>query len=301
MAQPKRHEELGPLGPDMVRELRGPGVFEDVPIYKARGWSIVDRPGKFMQLPKSSLGIDPDYQREDISETRINDIARAWSWAALGALSVASRPGGGYWVFDGQHRFLAAQKRSDITMLPCMVYQMADIKQEAASFVRANTVRGAVKIGDRHKAALLAEDPVALAAEALVGSCGYRFDRDEADRVVSCVGSVIAAIRVDAKVADAALRACAALADGKHVGSVVFNGLLYVERYMSRRKRGSLLDEDYLDRLRKIELAALHSWMRAAERRVGKGGQKVWGEAAIDLLDKGRRRKRIRPLETDDE
>ena len=73
-------------------------------------WKLLDQPGELRMLNKKVLRVDEQYQRE-ATEPKVKEIARAWSWLACGALLVAERDGV-YFVFDGQHRALAALRRS---------------------------------------------------------------------------------------------------------------------------------------------------------------------------------------------
>src|SRR4051812_44439221 len=95
------------------------------------GWIIVDKRGVAMDIPKCSLHVDKSYQRDALGSSKILRIAREWSWIACGRLIVGIRPDGSYVVIDGQHRKLAADKRSDIADLPCEVFEVLGPSQEA--------------------------------------------------------------------------------------------------------------------------------------------------------------------------
>lgn len=91
----------------------------------------------------SQLAIDPTYQRDlDRNSLRMIDrIAREWDWGLCQPLVVASRPGGSYYVIDGQHRLEAARLRGDIEQLPCVILYPGDPADEAATFVKLNQER----------------------------------------------------------------------------------------------------------------------------------------------------------------
>lgn len=44
-------------------------------------WKLLDQPGELRMLNKNALLVDEHYQREEI-ETKVREIARAWSWRA---------------------------------------------------------------------------------------------------------------------------------------------------------------------------------------------------------------------------
>src|SRR6185295_1898141 len=92
-----------------------------VKIYK---WASLDSPGIPYLLQKGMLQIDRDYQRV-LSEARVLSLAQSWSWLACGSLLVAERSPGEFFVFDGQHRLEAANRRSDIDELPCVVFKLS--------------------------------------------------------------------------------------------------------------------------------------------------------------------------------
>lgn len=123
------------------------------------GWVTKDEPGELKMLHKDVLQIHPAYQR-DVLPDKVKAITAAWSWLSLGALVVGER-GGEFWVIDGQHRTLAAKRRSDITHLPCVVFKTADVKTEARGFLDLNTGRKPVTAVAKQKAMVAAGDEVA--------------------------------------------------------------------------------------------------------------------------------------------
>lgn len=96
--------ELTPLGLDKVQRY---------------GWTMQDKQGEQRQINKNLLLVNDDYQRT-ASASKILEIASEWSWIGCGVIIVAKRDGS-YWVIDGQHRVLAAKRRSDIKEMPCLV------------------------------------------------------------------------------------------------------------------------------------------------------------------------------------
>lgn len=90
---------------------------------KRYGWKLIDKQGEFMLIEKDELYVDPVYQRSNWNSKKVNDIASAWSWNRCGTLTVAIRDDK-WWIIDGATRKLAADKRSDIKKLPCMVVRI---------------------------------------------------------------------------------------------------------------------------------------------------------------------------------
>ena len=98
-------------------------------------WKMQDSPGALRMVKKGDLQVDHTYQR-NANEMKLIAIAKDWSWIACGAIVVADREGV-LFVVDGQHRVLAARKRSDIAELPCLVFKTHEAKQEAKGFLAA--------------------------------------------------------------------------------------------------------------------------------------------------------------------
>lgn len=280
-----------PIPPD-----KHPGLHRPVDKIEMYGWEMVDRPGRFAWIGKGELNVDHDYQRDNVKHHRVNRIAARWSWVRLGSLLVAERPDGSFWVFDGQHRKLAADKRSDITRLPCMVYRSTGPADESKLFVDVNQDRGPVQMIDRFKALLAQNDPTALKVEKLVGETGYRVARGTADRTVCCVGAIYAAVAQDADAAGVAWRVACEIHDGKQVVDRVFRGLYAAERHVRKSELGSLVDPRFASAVARLTPAAIYRSVVQTAEYWNKSGPKIEGEAVVRLLNKGRGRNPIPSL-----
>lgn len=124
------------------------------------GWTVKDQPGDLRMVHKDLLVVDISYQRE-VTASKVTAITAAWSYLSCGALIIAERNGTLY-VIDGGHRLAAAKRRSDITHLPCVVFQTASAEAEARGFLSVNTGRKPVNAMVKHKALLVAGDEAAL-------------------------------------------------------------------------------------------------------------------------------------------
>lgn len=283
----------GRIGDEYAPTPGGPPV----PKVEKFNWRTVGTPGRLMWLPKASLFVDAEYQRTKVSESKILAIAAEWVWPAVGCLSVAARPDGSYWVFDGQHRKLAADKRADIQALPCMVYEMTDKLTEAMSFLRINTFRATMQYIDKFNAELIAQDPLATAARQMVEASGYRVANTDnggqsASYVVKCVGTLKQAIAQNPTHAQTAWQLCVELFQGKPVTDTVFKALFHVETLLHRRGAGSLLDANNRAALVRHSLTEIVQAMNESKAYRG-GGPKAYAEGVIRLLNKGRRSRRL--------
>lgn len=120
-------------------------------------WKKLDAFGVQKMICIDDLHIDTMYQRSPCSARVIFEIARNFSWANFGVISVCQREGkNGYWVVDGQQRIIAAKKRGDIVEVPCIIQNVKSIEQEASAFVSINTSRKPVSSIDKFNAAVIA-------------------------------------------------------------------------------------------------------------------------------------------------
>ncbi len=122
------------------------------------------------------LKIDPDYQRSidnSASQSLIRKIAQHWDWGLCLPLVVSRRPETGeMFVIDGQHRLAAARMRGDIHQLPCVVLEIRDKADEAASFVHLNQQRRPLGKLDIFKAAVASGDGEASAIVRALADAG---------------------------------------------------------------------------------------------------------------------------------
>lgn len=141
--------------------------------------SGVSDPGprpEFLWLQIDALSVDGRYQRaadSDGSKAIIRKIARDFSWAKFGAITVARRPDGRYAVIDGQHRVKGAAERPDIDAVPCLVVAClvaggrpeddGGLAAEAKNFVGINRDRVNMGALPLYHARVAAGDPEAAA------------------------------------------------------------------------------------------------------------------------------------------
>lgn len=158
-------------GPKQSRKVQPKDRIGETPKRERFGWKTVDKPGEFALIDKNQLQVDDSYQRKH-KHQKVLKLAQAWSWAACGTIIVALREDAEWFVVDGQHRVLGAKLRDDIKLLPCMVFDMDSLPEEARAFINANTNRKAMTMVDRFRALIKADDHKALVISELVASAG---------------------------------------------------------------------------------------------------------------------------------
>lgn len=129
-----------------------------------------DWPYRFEVVPLSRLIVDEEYQRP--LTTFVDKIVAKFDPALVGTLIVSGRQHGKYAVVDGQTR-MEALRELGMTEAPCLVYVGLTRAQEASLFARLQKERRGIQSYHRFRAALVAEDPQAIAIEQTVADCGY--------------------------------------------------------------------------------------------------------------------------------
>ena len=249
------------------------------------GWTMQDKPGVLMDIRKDLLNVDLSYQRP-LNVAKVQQIASNWSWISFGALVVAEREGV-YFVCDGWHRASAAMRRSDVSLLPCVVFQTFDKTAEAKAFVDVNTGRKAVTALAKYRASVVAKDPTALWLQSAVQAIGLEFTANSSKpsdirAVAWCMG--IAADPKNRAALQAVLEVVAALsrAANLHVNDRLLHGLWYINRNCD----GGLTNKRLLKRLHEVGARKLlDAAYRAAAYYAG-GGAKVWASGMLEELNK---------------
>lgn len=262
---------------------------------KLYGWKVVDDRGEFMWVEKRLLRIDHSYQRERVTTEKVLSFAQQWSWIACGVLVCADRGDGYFYIIDGQHRKLAADRRSDIPELPCMIYRVADISEEADGFVRANVHRGPVKGVEQFKARLVARDDAAVRVARMVEETGYRIASGGMNHTASCVATLMRITGRNEEMARGVWKLCCELSNGECVHRILVDSLFFLENHL-QKSGDSIHKANNRSALIRLGAQSLSRACANAEAYYGKGGEKVWAQGIISVLSKGRRTNRIEPL-----
>lgn len=265
----------------------------EVPLEEAFKWKVVDEPGKFMSIGKARLLIDHTYQREKVCNARVLKISSEWSWVAFGVLTVAQRPSGEYWVIDGQHRKLAADKRTSVDKLPCLVFETEAVEEEAEGFLQANTLRGPVSSYDKYRCKLACKHSAAVIVQKMVEAEGYRVLRGGIEHHgVGCVSLLMRSVELDRSIAERTWSLAVKVAAGEHVVQDLYAALFHLEKKLSRCGL-SICDRYNSDKLVAAGQADVLKRIRDLKIALGKGGAAVSAQAVILLLNKNRKANRL--------
>lgn len=256
---------------------------------KRYGWTSRGERPVLSWIPKASIQIDGRYQRKP-SDSKVLRIASEFSWVAFGAISVARRPDGTFFVFDGQHRLLAVMRRSDIESIPCVVFDISP-KEEAGGFLDANSERR----------------PVNAAEKFAAGVYGDRADWTIVSRVLQELGM---SIEANPKVAAGpnSIRCIALVFEiARSSGEQVLRDVLVAAREVSADRSPSKpiisaihwmttrleegLSPRLVRRLAAIGPVELEKKGREYATMCGSGGAAAWAKGMIEIANRGLQKK----------
>lgn len=132
----------------------------------------VRRSGKVRLLDLSSVEVG-GYQRGE-KTSHVRKIVRTLNLASIGNPVVGERADGSLWCIDGLQR-ITAMLNSGIRQWECLVLKSAGPEFEAKVFRDINSSRLNVSTMEQFRAAVFAEDPVAVTVVDAVGLAGLVF------------------------------------------------------------------------------------------------------------------------------
>lgn len=252
---------------------------------KRYNWKTsVTQVGEFQSIHKDMLCVNEEYQRDAIN-TKVLSIAKNWSWIACGAIVVTYR-NGTIWVIDGQHRVLAAKSRSDITYLPCMVFQLDGLKEEAQGFLDLNTGRKPVSALDKQKALVAACDDVAIFVQREINRIGLKLAKTT--RSVGQIQSIAWCTKRAREDREAFILVLSIAAEISRQDNVpVRERLLDGLWFLHKRMEGGLTNKRLLKKIKEKGGECLFNSANKAAAYYGAGGAKVWAEGMLAELNKG--------------
>ena len=257
------------------------GSMTKVARYK---WQVIDKPGKMQMIHKGILNIDPEYQRDAVA-LKVYEFSNKWSWLGAGVITVGHRDGE-YWVIDGQHRVLAAKRRADIDLLPCLVFETKDISQEAEAFLMANSRRKPISSFDKQKAMVVAGDDTAVFVENTCKKIGLKLGPNST--AVGCIRAVNWCYRKaeedrDSFVKVLTLAAEITIAAEMHVNERLLDGLWYLNRFCG----DGLNDKRLVRRIKEKGATKLLMACQKAAAYYGKGGGNIFADGMLSEINKG--------------
>lgn len=248
------------------------------------GWRIVDKPGRFVEVDKHDVYVDIRYQRS-ANDQKTASIARNWSWVAFGAISLALRDDK-LWVIDGQHRVMAARLRSDIHLLPAIVFKLSTERSEATAFLQANTNRKAMIMVEKFNAYLFEGNDVALRVKALLDEYGLVVSaHSPSAKTVKCVALLMQWEQKDSEILHRVWPLIVKVSDGKRIVDKLVAGMCYFEKYASE----SLMVARNTEKVLAVGLSDILDAMKKACNFYGDGGPKYLARGLLEVINRARR------------
>jgi hypothetical protein len=248
------------------------------------GWTVKDEPGELVLLHKNKLMIHPKYQRTAVV-SKVRLISASWSWVAFGALIIGVR-NGEYWVIDGQHRVLAARNRSDVQLLPCVIFETESIEQEARGFLDANTGRKPITGIDRFRASISAGEETAMNVDRVFRSLGISVsDRPTKGLETKSISWAMARSKENQEAFEDVIYLAAELCKNCPIQEILLGGLYYMRTALGI----DFGDKRISDRIKKVGAIQLVESAKRASAFFTKGGHKVWATGMMQEINKGLR------------
>lgn len=248
---------------------------------------IKNEPGQLLLINKSNLYIDPIYQRR-INDRLVTRIMANWSWVSCGTLLVSQRPGlKKHFVIDGQHRWKAATVLPEVRDMPCLVFKLDTLRDEAAGFLAANTERRIPTLRDQFKALLVTDDPAARTLSELAGKYSRRISAPSSADTISCVSDCMKLLRENRAAFERVFPIVAELCRGNAITGRVLRGINYVERHMPPKQ--SITDPYWHNRIIKIGLSSIELAIKQAAMYENKGDDRTCGSGILRVINKGLR------------
>ncbi len=254
-------------------------------------WAKPTTPGQYRSILKSLLNLDDSYQRDKTSSEAVLRIARDWDWLLFRTLGVAERPDKSLWVFDGGHRLRASFYRSDIKELPCMVYPLDELAEEARAFIAGAKLNTKINPIDTFHASQTALEPNAVRTAEILSEFGLAVKKTaHGPNQLKCISTIQNAIAEDEKTACDTIAACIAICNESSISGAVFRGLFRLARHVG----GQEFFAKYGDGIANLTQAEIEKAIRQFTAEVGKGGEVIGAKAILGLLNKGKRSHKLR-------
>ncbi len=251
------------------------------------GWTVADKRGVLKLISKHDLLIPDEYQR-DLNEAKAKEYASSWSWFGCGVLVVAQRQDGLLYVVDGQHRKSAAMRRSDISELPCIVFETENLKDEAKAFITTNTGRRSMSAIEKLKGLSVSGDELAAFVVHQINMQGLRIAK------TATKGKEIKCITACQKIASKnrnsfieSLSLCAELSEQSN--EPIAERVLFGIDYINSHVEGGIADRRLRSRIIQVGSVALLEGANKAAAYFARGGEKVWADGMLSVINKGLR------------
>jgi len=257
------------------------------------GWTPLDDEGCCIWIDKTKLEVDHSYQRPEARQ-KVLRIAAEFSWRKFGCLVVSLREDDRDVVIDGQHRALAAMKRDDVSLVPCMVFTELQLADEAGAFVGLNTARKPVSALVKYEAQLIAGDAIAVWVEQTLKAFGFeRVNTLRNAMQIKCIAEIQKMAETNETRTYSTLRILASLCRAgnspAHFDVLQVLWVLVMQVGEQGMQQMELLEE----RLNKVGYVALKNEIDKCRELIGSHQLYKAADWVLERLNKGRRTNRL--------
>lgn len=253
--------------------------------YKSVPLPIILNPGKLDYISISSLTINKQYQRP-INLNMVTRIVANWNWAACGTLLVSINEDNSYNIIDGQHRWEAA-KLAKISKLPCIIFSLDSVRDEAASWLAVNIDRKVPNSVDRFAAQCEAEDILATKIQALASSANRLVKKERGSNSLNCLGELSRALYANEGALQRVWPTIVEICRGHHIPGNLIKGVWWLETKMP--KDISLSQSYWSERLINIGFANLVEEIERVCKISQKKGEPDCATAILNCINKRRK------------
>jgi hypothetical protein len=241
-----------------------------------------NQPGLLANVNKNILTVAPEYQRQ-ASPSLIKSIKDSWDWIAAGVLIVSKRDNQ-HFVIDGQHRLRAAQARSDIDKLPCVIFENLTLAEEATRLAIINSQRKNMTAIDKFNARLKGNDATAVYVFNRVSSFKL-FINSKGANTISCVNNLMSCAKTNKARLDRVLQIAVRLFKHDHVDTRAFKGLEYLDSKIS------LADERLQNRILELGKIEIMAGIKAAMYRLDNHHDRTCAMGIMEAVNKNLKNK----------
>lgn len=247
--------------------------------------------GVFRLINKNKLKIDSRYQR-DASDQKVMKIVKFFDWKKFGVLSVSERPDGFFWIIEGGHRARAAFYRDEIKELPCLVFEMENLAEEAEVFFGMNTFRTNVAAYNKFTAQLTYGDKDALTVQAILNKHGYELTRHSTNKPgsIQAIGTMMQLVKRDSELFDRVFDLAKKISANNAIPAYLLRGIFCLAIKMLQ-KNIDIFENGYKEKLLSYNLDAIHMTINSEKLIKKSGGELVEASALLSIINENKKKK----------
>lgn len=267
--------------PTKVPTIKGPGITGK-PFYRVLKIVILNV-NRYSETNKSG------YQRP-ILEPWVSYLVNHWDDVAYGAIYVAQRPDGSYWIVDGQQRTEAA-KRLGMTEVRCLVIPTdGTLRPESDMFFNFNKKKPPTPF-DIYVSQLFIGEPAYVTVDRAAGKLGYKVLNKGGNmpKTATCIKRMLEWAKRDSEIFEKGMAVAAKMLRGETMNNRVLVGLCALEEYLvSLGGKESILDEKNLKKLMIAGRVGFDTCLAVHAKYKGNNSTRAQANACLDIINEDR-------------